>query len=139
MDLKHPEACLTHGLMRAARTLARGFEAEAASLGVSAPQFPVLARLSGMGAMSVGQIAVAVDADRTTISRNLAVMAQKGWIAEVATEDRRERVWDLTDAGRETLALAMPIWQAWQSRLVDRIGADAAVDLSKTLRTLAPT
>ena len=51
MDLTSPTACLTHGLMRAARAVARGFEAEAASLGVTAPQFTALARLSFMGSM----------------------------------------------------------------------------------------
>ncbi len=89
--------------MRTARTLSRGFEAEAAPLGVTAPQFTVLARLSGQGPMTVSQIAAAVAADRTTMTRNLGVMAAKGWIAETEAEDRRERVWMLTEAGRDTL------------------------------------
>jgi DNA-binding MarR family transcriptional regulator len=137
MNLNHPSACLTHGLMRAARTAARGLEAEAASIGVSAPQFTALARLAGMGPMAVGQIAAVVDADRTTMTRNLAVMARKGWIAEEHVEDRRERVWALTDNGREILARAMPLWQAWQARLVDRLGPEAATLLMTTLKTLS--
>jgi DNA-binding MarR family transcriptional regulator len=138
MDLLHPSACLTHGLMRAARTLARGFEAEAAAAGLTAPQFTVLARLSVMGPMTVGQIAEVVDADRTTMTRNLAVMARHGWTAEASAEDRRERVWALTDAGREVLSRAMPIWQAWQARLVDRLGAEGATALMATLRSIGP-
>jgi DNA-binding MarR family transcriptional regulator len=137
MNLTSPTSCLTHGLMRATRTVARGFEAEAASLGVTAPQFTALARLSFMGPMTVSQIAAKVDVDRTTMTRNLAVMAQKGWIAEGSAEDRRERVWELTDAGRLVLSQVMPVWQAWQARLVDRLGPEAATQLLKTLQTLA--
>lgn len=137
MNLASPTACLTHGLMRAARSVARGFEAEAASLGVTAPQFTVLARLAFMGPMTVSQIAAKVDADRTTMTRNLAVMAHKGWIAEASAEDRRERVWQLTDAGRTVLTQVMPVWQAWQARLVGRLGPQTATDLLTTLKMLA--
>lgn len=137
MNLTSPTACLTHGLMRAARTVARGFEAEAADLGVTAPQFTVLARLKFMGPMTVSQIATRVDADRTTMTRNLAVMAQKGWITQGSAEDRRERVWQLTEAGGMILTQVMPVWQAWQARLVDRLGPETATHLLTTLRTLA--
>lgn len=137
MNLTSPTSCLTHGLMRAARTVARGFEAEAADLGVTAPQFTVLTRLKFMGPMTVSQIAAKVDADRTTMTRNLAVMAQKGWITEGSAEDRRERVWQLTEAGGKILAQVMPVWQAWQARLVDRLGPETATHLLTTLRTLA--
>jgi DNA-binding MarR family transcriptional regulator len=137
MNLEHPAACLTHGLMRAARTLARGFEAEATKLGLSAPQFTALARLAGMGPMTVSQIAAAVMADRTTMTRNLAVMAQKGWIAESEGEDRREHVWSLTGQGRSVLTEAMPIWAAWQASLVARLGPEEADALLVTLNRLA--
>jgi DNA-binding MarR family transcriptional regulator len=138
MKLTHPTACLTHGLMRAARMLARGFEAKAATLGVTAPQFTVLARLSGQGPMTVSQIAMAVEADRTTMTRNLAVMAGKGWIVEASAEDRRERIWSLTDAGRATLSGVMPVWQEWQAGLVGRLGPDRATLLLSTLKALDP-
>jgi DNA-binding MarR family transcriptional regulator len=137
MNLAHPSACLTHGLMRAARLVARGFEAEAAGLGVTAPQFTALARLLFMGPMTVTQIATMVDADRTTMTRNLAVMAQKGWIVEGGAEDRRERVWQLTGAGKQIVAQVMPIWQAWQAKLVERLGPEAATGLMTTLKTLS--
>ncbi|MCU0827218.1 MAG: MarR family winged helix-turn-helix transcriptional regulator [Tabrizicola sp.] len=137
MNLTSPATCLTHGLMRTARAVARGFEAEAASLGVTAPQFTVLARLSFMGPMTVTQIAAVVDTDRTTMSRNLAVMAERGWITQARADDRRERVWQLADDGRSTLAAVMPVWQAWQARLVERLGPETAEHLLTTLKTLA--
>lgn len=136
MNLQHPTACLTHGLMRAARSLSRGFETAAADVGVTAAQFTALAMLSGYGSMTVSRIAETVAADRTTMTRNLAVMAAKGWIAEAKAEDRRERVWTLTTEGRSVLARVMPVWQAWQAGLVGRLGAEDATALLTTLKFL---
>lgn len=136
MNLQHPTACLTHGLMRAARSLSRGFEAAAAGHGISAAQFTALAMLSGHGSMTVSQIAASVDADRTTMTRNLAVMAGKGWIVEAQSKDRRERVWALTEQGRIALNEVMPVWQEWQIQLVARLGETSADDLLNNLKTL---
>jgi DNA-binding MarR family transcriptional regulator len=136
MNLEHPLACLTHALMRSARTLSRGFEAEAAGIGLTSPQFTVLARLGGMGPMTVSQIAAAVAADRTTMTRNLAVMAEKGWIEASDGEDRRERVWALSPAGRQMLSAALPIWQRWQAALVARLGPEGAEGLFLALDKL---
>jgi DNA-binding MarR family transcriptional regulator len=138
MKLTHPTACLTHGLMRTARLLSRGFEAAAAATGVSAAQFTTLALLSGHGTLTVGQIAAAVAADRTTMTRNLALLARNGWIAPADAEDRRERAWELTPAGRHKLAEVMPHWQAWQGLLVAQLGEAGATDLLTTLRRLSP-
>jgi DNA-binding MarR family transcriptional regulator len=136
MNLGHPSTCLTQALMRAARSLARGFEAEAAALGVSAAQFSTLARFGLMGDMTVSQIAASLATDRTTMTRNLAVMAGKGWIVETETHDRRERQWGLTDPGRRVLQEVMPLWQAWQARLVARLGAESASELMASLKVL---
>jgi DNA-binding MarR family transcriptional regulator len=137
MNLQHPTACLTHGLMRAARSLSRGFEAAAVAHGMSAGQFTALAMFSGHGSMTVSQIAAAVAVDRTTMTRNLAVMAAKGWIAEADAEDRRERAWALTEAGRKALNEVMPIWQDWQAKLVAKLGAEGAGGLLGTLKVLS--
>lgn len=138
MNLRHPAVCLTHALMRSARSLSRGFEAAAADHGMSASQFTALAMLSGHGAMTVSQIATAVAVDRTTMTRNLAVLAAKGWIAEAKASDRRERAWSLTEAGSAALNAVMPVWQAWQAGLVARLEAEGAAGLLTTLKALAP-
>ena len=136
MKLDHPLNCLTFNLQRATRSLMRGFEAAAKDSGLTTPQFTTLSLIDGFRDMTVTQIAEQMGTDRTTLTRNLAVMARKGWIDEVEAEDARLHVWQLTDSGRATLAAALPIWRHYQAGLVDRIGAQGAQSLLATLTKL---
>jgi DNA-binding MarR family transcriptional regulator len=122
MDLTHPFNCVTFNLQRAARNLVRGFEAAAKESGLTAPQFSTLSLMAGFGEVSVTQFSARMGTDRTTMTRNLQVLARKGWIAEVPAEDGRLHVWTLTEAGRERLAKALPVWQAYQAGLVEKLG-----------------
>jgi DNA-binding MarR family transcriptional regulator len=136
MDLTHPLNCLTFNLQRAGRNLVRGFEDAARQSGVTAPQFTTLSLLGGFGELTVSQIADRMGTDRTTLTRNLAVMSRKGWIAESEAEDRRLTVWRLSPEGRATLETALPIWRRFQGGLVDKIGQDKALALLTTLKEL---
>lgn len=136
MDLAHPFNCLTFNLQRASRSLARGFEMAAKESGLTAPQFTTLSLMAGFGEVTVTQISTRMGTDRTTMTRNLDVLSRKDWIAEVPSEDGRLHVWTLTDAGRDRLEQSLPIWQAFQSRLVDKIGSETAAALLTTLTKL---
>jgi DNA-binding MarR family transcriptional regulator len=136
MDLKHPLNCVTFNLQRAARSLMRGLEAAAKDSGLTTPQFTTLSLLAGYGQISVTRIAEMLGTDRTTMTRNLDLLARKGWIAEVPADDGRLHVWTLTDAGRERLAIALPVWRAFQAGLVDKIGDTETRTLLETLKTL---
>lgn len=136
MDLTLPFNCLTFNLQRATRSLMRGFEAAAKDSGLTAPQFTTLSLMAGYGQVSVSRIADMMGTDRTTMTRNLGLLARKGWIAEVAAEDGRQHVWTLTDTGRERLASALPVWRAFQAALVDKIGDAQSRTLLETLKTL---
>jgi DNA-binding MarR family transcriptional regulator len=136
MDLSHPLNCLTFNLQRAARSLVRGFETAARQSGLTAPQFATLSLLAGLGPQPVTRMAEMMGADRTTITRNLDVLARNGWIEEVASEDARLHLWSVTPAGRERLAAAIPVWQEYQAGLVERLGQTKAEDLLATLARL---
>ncbi len=136
MTLDTPIDCLTFNLQRAARGLVRGFEEAAKGAGLTAPQFTTLSLLSGYGARSVGDLAEDMGTDRTTLTRNLDLMAARGWIEPAGAEDRRLRIWRLTEAGRARLAGAMPAWRRWQADIVARLGEEAARNLLSTVRKL---
>lgn len=136
MDLAHPFNCLTFNLQRATRSLMRGFEAAAKESGLTAPQFTTLTIIASHGSASVTQVAERLGADRTTVTRNLEVMARNGWIHEEAAEDGRLHVWTLSPDGRAKLDAAMPVWAAYQSGLVDKIGAEGVRTILTTLARL---
>lgn len=136
MDVMHPLNCLTFNLQRATRSLMRGFEAAAKDSGLTAPQFTTLSLMAGFGQISVTRIAEIMGTDRTTMTRNLDLLARNGWILQVTAEDGRLHLWSLTDVGRERLAIALPVWKAFQGDLVDRIGTADTRTLLATLKTL---
>jgi DNA-binding MarR family transcriptional regulator len=136
MDLNHPLNCLTFNLQRASRNLVRGFEASAKESGLTAPQFATMSLLAGYGQAQVTQLAEHLGTDRTTLTRNLDLLARKGWIEEVAAQDARLHLWTLTPLGRERLSAAIPIWQKYQAGLVERLGTTNAEDLLAILSRL---
>ena len=136
MDLNHPLNCLTFNLQRASRNLVRRFEAAAKESGLSAPQFATLSLLAAYGQAQVTQLADLLGTERTTLTRNLDLLARKGWIEEVAAEDARLHLWSLTPLGRERLGTAIPVWQKYQAGLVERLGPTDAEDLLAILSRL---
>lgn len=57
------------------------------------------------------------DLDKTTLSRNLKLLTERGWIEAAPATDARERRVRLTPAGRRRLAAARPAWQQAQQQL----------------------
>ncbi|MNC81659.1 hypothetical protein D3C75_1348600 [compost metagenome] len=52
-------------------------------------------------------------------------------------EDQRNRIVQLTPAGHERLAAALPAWEAAQQRLIDKLGAEKRATLLALLDELA--
>ncbi|MEC9206732.1 MAG: MarR family winged helix-turn-helix transcriptional regulator, partial [Pseudomonadota bacterium] len=60
--------------------------------------------------------------DRTTLTRNLRVLAEEGLVTISAGKDRRERVVQLTEAGQTAIDSATPLWHKAQSKLIENLG-----------------
>jgi DNA-binding MarR family transcriptional regulator len=136
MNLTHPANCLTFNLQRTTRRLMRGFEEAAKAAGLTAPQFTTLSLISGFGEITITHLAERLGTDRTTMTRNLDLLARKGWVTETESEDARLRILALTKAGQRKLDAALPIWTAFQTGLVENIGVDTAKDLLATLKKI---
>lgn len=62
--------------------------------------------------------------DRTTLTRNLRPLERRRLVRIERGPDRRQRFMSLTGAGRAAMERALPLWQAAQSRMVGRGGAE---------------
>lgn len=122
--------CLCLASRRAARTITREFDDALRAHGLRATQFTLLAALHLAGPKSIGDLAELLSADRTTLTRNLAVAGEHGWVTlRVGRSDARSRVAAITSKGLRTLTAALPTWRATQHRLLDDIGPQAADSL----------
>lgn len=111
-----PMNCACATVRRAARLLTLLYNQELRPH-IEAPQFMLLRTLERGPACTQSALARSAGSDKTTISRNLALMRRKGWIEEVDSEDLRDRRVRITAAGRNVLRSAKPGWNRAQKRL----------------------
>ena len=113
----------------AARATTRAYDAALRPLGLRVTQFTLLAALRvaerGGRPLSITDLAGRLAMDRTTLSRNLGPLERRG-LATVGPEGaHRARPPSLTDAGRDLLGRALPLWAGAQEALRDAAGRAA--------------
>ncbi len=101
--------------------------------GVKITQFGILRLLQAYPGLTTGEMAEALVMDSTTLTRTLKIIQDNGWIAAAPGEDRRERHWTITAAGREKMEQALPLWKNAQKEFAE-LAHD--VDLDALTRTV---
>jgi DNA-binding MarR family transcriptional regulator len=107
---------------RASRALTQHYETALRPLGLRATQFTLLKALSLAGEVSQGTLGEILAIDSTTLTRTLAIMERRGWIASRPGEDHRERLLSLSKAGRAQFNRALPHWEKVQQELRAQFG-----------------
>ena len=114
-------ACLN--LRGAARAVTQMYDKVLRPSGLKATQFSVLAAVATEGPASMTVIAKALVMDRTTLTRNLKPLMDRGLIkAGKGADDRRQRCIVVTGEGKATLAKALPLWKKAHEQIVTGIG-----------------
>ena len=107
---------------RTARALTQFYEDALRPVDLRATQLTILQVLSRAGEVSQGRLGEMLAMDSTSLTRTLAIMIRRGWIAEQRGADRRERRLRLASAGERKLTRALPVWEKVQTRLRRTLG-----------------
>jgi DNA-binding MarR family transcriptional regulator len=134
-ELLQCSECLCLASRRAARAITRAFDRQLRPRGIRATQFSVLAMLALKGPQSIGDLADLLGADRTTLTRNLALLEEQALVKIRHGADARERIVALTPKGKSTLTGAFPAWRQAQSALSTAIGSAMADSLRRLARS----
>jgi DNA-binding MarR family transcriptional regulator len=106
------DTCLCLHAQRAARALARRFDAALKPIGITSGQLSLLMSLNRPEPANLGSVAALLAMDRTTLTANIKPLERRRLVkAAIDPGDRRARLLRLTPAGRAVLAKAMPIWR----------------------------
>jgi DNA-binding MarR family transcriptional regulator len=129
-----------HCLCLAARTAARGitsvYDEALRSYGLRATQFTTLATLIARGAMPLVSLAKSLGMDRTTMTRNLALLESKGWTqTRIDEDDARTHLISVTAKGRALAQKAVPAWESAQARIASKFGAADVAALHRLAST----
>ena len=117
--------CACNQLRRSARGMTQVFDAGMGADGLTVTQMPVLVGLGVGGSMPVSALAEALGLDRTTLTRNLKVLEQRGLVRTAPhEEDARVRMVSMTPQGAGELSAALARWDRVQSRVEERFGAE---------------
>ena len=126
-------ACAT--VRRAARLVTQLYDEEFRGH-LEAAQFALLSAIEQQPSCNQSILAQALGLQKTTLSRNLSVLARRGWIERQAARDQRERGFRLTPAGRGLLKTARPAWKRAQARLRSAMTGEQWDQMRQAFRVL---
>ncbi len=115
LDVTHEvrDRCLCLHLQRAARAIARRFDEALRPFGLTNGQYSLLMSLNRPAPPRIGDLAPLLAMDRTTLTANLKPLERRGLVDVVVDpKDKRSRRLRLTDAGRDLLVAAVPVWRS---------------------------
>jgi DNA-binding MarR family transcriptional regulator len=135
-DLSAARACLGFALRKAARAVTRRYDAALRTAGMRSTQFNLLVVLEVTGRISIGALSRVTAIERTTLTRNVALLVKKGWVRAALGKDRRSRELAITQRGRSAALRALPAWRRAHTSLRAVIGHDRFRDLCERLAGL---
>jgi DNA-binding MarR family transcriptional regulator len=132
------DTCWCLHLQRAARAMARRFDAAFRPLGLTNGQFSLLMSLNRPDPASISSVATLLAMDRTTLTAALKPLERRGLVTvTIDPADRRGRQLALTPMGRRLLAAAVPIWEREHAAVDRRVGERGSDRLRGNLRSLS--
>lgn len=132
------DTCLCLHLQRAARAVARRFDAAFRNFDLTNGQFSLLMSLNRPEPANIRGVAELLAMDRTTLTAALKPLERRGLVTVTTDpDDRRSRRLALTPAGHKLLASAVPVWLREHAQLDAGFGAEGPERLRAQLRMLA--
>jgi DNA-binding MarR family transcriptional regulator len=122
-NLLFPLPCACQNLRRLTRLTTRIYDQELGKADTEITQFSLLTVLAKVGEANQKTLCAGLAMDSTTLTRTLAQLRKRGWIHVRPGKDRRERIFRLTEAGKQQLKIAEQHWQAAEDRVRKSLGA----------------
>lgn len=131
-------ACLGTRVGRLHRAVARRFDGALRPLGLTMSQVEILASLVLHDApVRPSELAEVLMAERSTVSRNLAALRDRGWVETVeASPTGRSMSFVATSEGTRVFTSAQTAWSEAQASVVGSLGPETAATLDTWLDDL---
>jgi DNA-binding MarR family transcriptional regulator len=130
--------CAASNLRRATRGMTALYDAALAPAQIKVTQLPLLVALGSAGDLPITALADAISLDRTTLTRNLRVLEERGLVRTMAApDDARVRLASLTADGARVLSGALARWRDVQDAVAARVGEERRRALFDELEALS--
>ena len=128
--------CYCLGLRRAENRAVRFYDSRMSAAGITSQQYTLLAVLSGSGGRSITELAGLLDLDRTTVSRNVKVLEERGIVRLLHGRGRIKRC-GLTPEGERVFGKARAVWEEAQRSFESALGEERCRELLALLEEVA--
>ncbi|KQR78440.1 MarR family transcriptional regulator [Burkholderia sp. Leaf177] len=109
--------CYCTQFRRSANALTSVYDNALRPVGLKITQLTLLRGLDRLGSATYNEIASELALDKTTISRNIKLLIDAGWVNVSSDEDARYKLATLSPAGARVLKEAEPYWRAAQKQV----------------------
>lgn len=123
-------------LRKASRKVSSYYDEALAPLGVNIGQFSLLRNINRLAPISLTDLAVQVELDRSTVGRNTKVLERMGLVAIGHGEDQREAMLTVAPKGAAILKQGAPLWDSVQDDIEARLGTEKTRQLQELLAAL---
>jgi DNA-binding MarR family transcriptional regulator len=128
MDDDDVRQCFCLNLRRSARHVTQLYDLRLRGSGLRTTQFQLLAAISKIGPTAQQPLADLMGMDRTTLTRNLALLERQGFVSITRSRrDGREREAELTLSGQSAFRDALPRWKEAQAAMKRSMSMNAAL------------
>ena len=128
-----PQGCTNLKLRQLMRQVTRHFDAEMAKAGMRTTQYSLLSCVFKRGPMRPVDIAKLLRIEPSTLTRNLKLLVERGWLSVEEGPDARSRLVSLTDEGRARRMEAQRRWHGAQMGINEILGAERVIALHALL------
>jgi DNA-binding MarR family transcriptional regulator len=109
--------CYCTQFRRSANALTSIYDEALRPVGLKITQLTLLRGLDRLGSATYNEIATELSLDKTTISRNIKLLIDAGWVEVSADEDARYKLAKLSTTGARVLKEAEPHWRTAQTQV----------------------
>jgi DNA-binding MarR family transcriptional regulator len=129
-------SCIALRARRLSRLVTKLFEDALRESAITVAQFTLLGATIVGGPLQPARLARLLDLEKSTLSRNLALLESSGLLEIASTGDGGQRV-SATERGRRALMEALPSWRKAQARAVAALGGSIVDELDAMIAALS--
>jgi DNA-binding MarR family transcriptional regulator len=108
----HPKDCLSFKFRKTERVLARQYTQVMAEASLQSTQFTLLTHIKNYGPISIKDLALNVGTDSSTMSRNLKILINEGWVKFMTNQDdARTHLVQISLKGSKKYEEARLLWE----------------------------
>lgn len=128
--------CACANIRRTDRVITQLYDEHLAPSGLNGTQFALLVTLTDVAPITINSLAEIMMLDRTTLTRNLEVLIKQQMVERREGKDRRMRLVQPTEVGKQALEQAWPLWEKVQAKIEGALGRDRYDALLAELATV---